>query len=200
MKKGTIIGKRQIVLAVLVAALGVAVWLNMKYASTDGGFDITGALDSSKYLGDAQYVNNPSVESATSETASEGAGESSAVQTGAEEGDYFAEARKSREDTRNQALELLQDTLADVKADSAAKEKAVEEAAEIAARMDKETSIENLLKAKGFADAVVMIGDSDVNVVVKAEELISSQTMQIQDAVQSQTEVELGNIKIVSVK
>lgn len=196
MKKGSIIGKRQIVLAVLVAALGVAVWLNMKYASTDGGFDITGALDSSKYLGDAQYVNNPSVEDVTSIVS--GGDASSAVQTGAAENDYFAEARKNREDTRKEALELLQDTLADVKSDSAAKEKAVEKAAEIASRMDKESAIENLLKAKGFEDAVVMIGDSDVNVIVKADELISSQTMQIQDAVQSQTTVDLNNIKIVS--
>lgn len=199
MKKGSIIGKRQIVLAVLVAALGVAVWLNMKFASTDGGFDITGALNSSKYLGDAQYVANPSVDQSGGASSVVESGESTLPANGTQE-DYFANARKEREDTRKEALELLQDTLADVKSDSAAKEKAVEKAAEIAARMDKETSIENLLKAKGFADAVVMIGDSDVNVVVKAEELVTSQTMQIQDAVQSQAKVELNNIKIVSVK
>ena len=198
MKKGSIIGKRQIVLAVLVAALGVAVWLNMKYASTDGGFDIAG-LNSSKYLGDAQYVGNPNVDEPDESTPSEGTGESTEP-TGDSGGDYFAEARKNREDTRTAALELLQDTLADVKSDSAAKEKAVEKAADIALRMDKETSIENLLKAKGFADVVVMIGDSDVNVVVKGDELISSQTMQIQDAVLSQSKVDLNNIKIVAVK
>lgn len=200
MKKGSIIGKRQIVLAVLVAALGVAVWLNMKFASTDGGFDITGALNSSKYLGDAQYVGNPSVDQSGGETAPTGEDGESTLPTSGSQEDYFTNARKDRENTRKEALELLQDTLTDVKSDSAAKEKAVEKAAEIAARMDKETSIENLLKAKGFADAVVMIGDSDVNVVVKAEELVTSQTMQIQDAVQSQTKVELNNIKIVSVK
>ena len=200
MKKGSIIGKRQIVLAVLVAALGVAVWLNMKFASTDGGFDITGALNSSKYLGDAQYVANPSVDASGGESSGAGEGGESTLPTNGSQGEYFANARKDREDARKQALELLQDTLADVKSDSAAKEKAVEKAAEIAARMDKEASIENLLKAKGFADAVVMIGDSDVNVVVKAESLVTSQTMQIQDAVQSQTKVELNNIKIVSVK
>ncbi|MCI8360521.1 MAG: SpoIIIAH-like family protein [Clostridiales bacterium] len=200
MKKGSIIGKRQIVLAVLVAALGVAVWLNMKFASTDGGFDITGALNSSKYLGDAQYVANPSVDSSGGETSGAGEGGESTLPANGSQGEYFANARKDREDARKQALELLQDTLADVKSDSAAKEKAVEKAAEIAARMDKEASIENLLKAKGFADAVVMIGDSDVNVVVKAESLVTSQTMQIQDAVQSQAKVDLNNIKIVSVK
>lgn len=202
MKKGSIIGKRQIVLAVLVAALGVAVWLNMKYASTDGGFDVTGALNSSKYLGDAQYVNNASVDQSTeSVTTSAAAGESTAQTTAGAEDDYFAEARENRENTRKEALELIQDTLSDAQADSAAKEQAVEQAAAIASRMDKEAAIENLLKAKDFADALVMIGDSDVNVVVKAEgELISSQTMQIQDAVQSQTDVELDHIKIVSVK
>ena len=120
MKKGSIIGKRQIVLAVLVAALGVAVWLNMKYASTDGGFDVTGALNSSKYLGDAQYVNNASVEQSTeSVTTSAADGESTAQTTAAAEDDYFAEARENRENTRKEALELIQDTLSDAQADSA---------------------------------------------------------------------------------
>ena len=33
MKKGTILGKSQIILAVMVIALGAAVWFNVKYSS-----------------------------------------------------------------------------------------------------------------------------------------------------------------------
>lgn len=189
MKKGAIIGKRQMVLAVLVFALGVAVWLNMKYASADGGFDITGALNSSKHLGDAQYVNNPSVESSSSDAAATGTTP-----------DYFTTARADREKARKDAVALLEETISDVKTDSAAKEKAIADVAAVASRIEKEASIETLIKAKGFSDAVVVISDTDVNVVVKGDQLIASQTMQIQDIVQSQTDVKLDNIKIVTVK
>ena len=59
MKKGAIIGKRQVLLAVLVVALSAAVYLNWQFSQNDGQYDITGALTSStSYLGDVQYVGN----------------------------------------------------------------------------------------------------------------------------------------------
>ena len=48
MKKSVIIGKRQIVLAVLVVALGAAVYLNWRFAGADGGLDITCLLYTSR--------------------------------------------------------------------------------------------------------------------------------------------------------
>mgnify|MGYP003434890052 CR=1 FL=1 len=68
---------------------------------------------------------------------------------------------------------------------------------EVAERMEKEASIETLIKAKGFEKVVAVIGDKDVTVIVSAEALLPSQTLQIQDAVTSQTEISLQNIKIV---
>lgn len=189
MKKGVIVGKRQIVLAVLVFALGAAVWLNMKYASSSGGFDITGALNSSKNLGDAQYVNNPNTE-----------GQTSSDENTASESEYFRNARQERENSRREAVELIQETISNVKADSQTKENALQKAADIALRIEKEASIESLLKAKGFEESLAIIGDNDVNVVVKGENLLSSQTLQIQDVVLSQVDVPLDNIKIVTVK
>ena len=44
------------------------------------------------------------------------------------------------------------------------------------------------------------MGDNDITVVVKADELLPSQILQIQDAVISQTEISLENIKIVNKK
>ena len=50
MKKSMIIGKRQMVLAGLVFALAIAVWLNMNYAAKEGGFDaFTSSLFISPY-------------------------------------------------------------------------------------------------------------------------------------------------------
>ena len=73
MKKGKVFGKSQIVVAVMLLALGGAIWLNMKYTPSSG-----------KYLGEASYVS--------------GKNSVSAVETSAKAekatGDYFTEVKK----------------------------------------------------------------------------------------------------------
>ena len=82
MKKGAIIGKRQILLAVLVVALSAAVYLNWQFSKNGGEYDITGALSSTtSYLGDVQYVGNPG-DTTVSEAQSAD--------------NYFAQAREDR--------------------------------------------------------------------------------------------------------
>lgn len=179
MKKGKVFGKSQVVLALMVLALGAAVWLNMKFSSSE------------KYLGEATYV------SSQNEISSE------AVQTSAkaeEDADYFETARKDRQKVLSEAQETVEETLKSANATDAEREKAFETVNQIAARVEKANNIETLLKAKGFNDAVVVIGDSDVNVVVKSDGITTAQTLQIQDIVTAQTEIPLGNIKIVTVK
>ena len=100
----------------------------------------------------------------------------------------------------SEAQETVEETLKSANATDAEREKAFETVNQIAARVEKANNIETLLKAKGFNDAVVVIGDSDVNVVVKSDGITTAQTLQIQDIVTAQTEIPLGNIKIVTVK
>ena len=66
--------------------------------------------------------------------------------------------------------------------------------------MEQENNIETLLKAKGFEKVVVVINDTGITVVVKSEGLTSGQTLQIQDIVTTETNIELSNIKIIPVK
>ena len=186
MKKGTIVGKRQIVLAVLILALAAAVWLNMKYSAANGGFNIAGTDNSSKVLGQTQYVN-------------EEAENGSAVETSAKS-DYFQTARADRTAAREQAVELLKDSIGDVSLAAATKQAAVESLSIIAKRIENEASIESLIKAKGFPDAVAIIGDEGITVIVNCDELLSSETLQIQDIVTAQTGLTLEKIKIVTVK
>lgn len=182
MKKGRVFGKRQITLAVMVLALAAAVWFNMKYSISTGDKDAA-----SKYLGEAEYVSNDDTQSAI-ETAAKA------------EQDYFSTVRQERAKTRNEAVELLEDTINDATLSDAVKTEAVSRKAEITTQMENEAAVESLLKAKGFNNAVVIIGDSDVNIVVKGDELTKAETIQIQDAAQSQTGFSLENIKIVTVK
>lgn len=179
MKKGKVFGKHQVVLALMVLALGCAVWLNMKFSSTE------------KYLGEATYVSSNSSSS----------GE--AVQTAAKldtNEDYFTSARKDRQAALDESQQTVEETLKSADITDAERKSALDELNKISARIEKANNIETLLKAKGFPEAVAVIGDSDVNIVVKSEGITTAQTLQIQDIVTAQTEVALSNIKIVTVK
>lgn len=178
MKKGKVFGRHQVVLALMVLALGAAVWLNMKFTSNE------------KYMGEATFVSDDDVAS----------GE--AVQTSAkvEDTDFFETAKKDRQKALDEAQELVEETLKSANATDDERQTALNATSQIASRIEKANNIETLLKAKGFEKAVVIIGDSDVSVVVKSEGITTTQTLQIQDIVTSHTEIALSNIKIVSVK
>lgn len=179
MKKGKVFGKHHVVLALMVLALCAAVWLNMKFSSTE------------KYLGQATLVNDSEVAS----------GE--AIQTAAKaesSEDYFETAKKDRQKALDEAQEIVEETLKSANATQSERDAALKTTTAIATRVEKANNIETLLKAKGFSKAVVVIGESDVSVVVKSEGITTAQTLQIQDIVTAQTEIPLSNIKIVTIK
>lgn len=187
MKKGAIIGKRQVLLAVLVVALSAAVYLNWQFSQNGGEYDITGALSSTtSYFGDVQYVGN------TGDTT---------VSEAQSANSYFEQARKDRAAARQEGLQILKDIISNVKSDSSAVEQATADAVQLAKDADTESVIENLVKAKGFTECVAVIKDGQVNVIVQvADQLLSSDMLQIQDIAATQTGFGLDNIKIIEVK
>lgn len=62
-----------------------------------------------------------------------------------------------------------------------------------------EANIESLIRAKGYEDAVVMIGDDSVNAVVAPPEggLQAEDVTVIKDIIISETGMSAGQIKIV---
>ncbi len=178
MKKGKVFGKGQAVLALMVLALGAAVWLNMKFSS------------SNKYLGEATYVSNQDKTSSAAYTS---------AKTDAKT-DYFADAQKGRKTALEKSKKAVEEIIDTDKLTDEDKATAMQKINELASRIEKESNIETLLKAKGFEKAVVVIGDKNINVVVKSDGLTTAQTLQIQDIVTSESEIDLSNIKIVTVK
>lgn len=178
MKKGKVLGKGQITVAVMLVALGAAIWLNTKYLPSD-----------TKYLGEASYV------SATDE--------GDAVETAAKadktDSDYFETAKKEREETREKAKETVEELLDSKSLTEEDKKSALSKIEKLGADIEKENNIENLLKAKGFEKTLAIIGDNGITIVVKSEGLTSVQTLQIQDIVTNETEIALNNIKIIPV-
>lgn len=182
MKKGKVFSKKHIVSAVLVVCLAGAVWLNMKFSS----FGIVPDNTASKDLSDSQYYDK-----------STNLGE--AVQTGGAV-DKVTTARNERNSKRNETVEELGELIKQSSGDETAKNDALKQLNLIAERITNEASIETVIKAKGFSDALVLISDEGVTVIVPSEGLLTSETLQIQDAVTSQIKIDLEKIKIIAVK
>ncbi len=68
---------------------------------------------------------------------------------------------------------------------------------EIVANMELETTLEGLLVAKGFEDAIVTFGTTSVNIVVKDTELTQAKVAQILDVVTTETQYTAGEVKII---
>lgn len=176
MKKGKVFTKGHLTVAVMVVALGAAIWLNSKYLPA-----------STKYLGEASYVSTSSDEDS--------------VQTSAKvETDYFTTAKSDREKSRKEAIETIEETLNSDKLTDEDKKTAISKTEEIAENLKTEINIENLLKAKGFEKALAIISDEEINIVISSDGLTTANTLQIQDIVTSQTKIDLSKIKIIPIK
>lgn len=115
---------------------------------------------------------------------------------------YFAEARLTRQLSRDEALELLQTAAASESASQETIDSAMNAISAMASCSMQETQIENLLIAKEFADCVVYIGNDAITVAVPApEEGLSEEAVaRITDIISSETEYEAAQLSIIEVK
>ena len=181
-------GKKQLVLASLVLALGAAVYLNWQFAGTNR-LPVGDSSSESSQLGAAQLVNNTYVETVNDDLEANGDAESAS-------GDALSQARIDRQNSRDEALELLDGVMESVESDSAAKQQAVEEASAIAQNILDESNVETLLEAKGYKDCVAYITGEECSVVV-AGTVEEADTLIVQEIVMDQTGLTADKIKII---
>ena len=67
-------------------------------------------------------------------------------------------------------------------------------------RAEKETTIEGVLRARGFEDAVATVGANSANVLVRREALTQRESAVILELVMRETGLTGGNVKIIPVK
>ena len=173
-----IIGKKHIILACLTLILGVAIYMNYAFASTE---EITSAdlpADSAEAAnyGDAAFVS--------------AGGES----------DYFSQVRIARMTSRDEAAETLAAIMGG--GDLSDEETATYtiEAVNLSKLSESESTIESLIKAQGFDDCVVYLNGSTANIVVKTEGLVPSEAAQIKDILLTEVTIPAENIRIFEVK
>lgn len=185
-----IFGKKQILLATLVLALGIAIYLNWQFSKSDSDFTVTANVEAAeeKNYGDAKFVSN------SEDTATLTEGEEIASE------DYFTEARYKRQKSRDEAVETLQKIFSDTNITDDEKNDAMMTAANLATAIDTESNIESLVKAKGFSDCIAYIDEGKASIVVKSEGLLDNEVAQIKDIIIRESKASAQNISIVPVK
>ena len=112
---------------------------------------------------------------------------------------YFAETRQRKDVARSEAIELLNGLISNQSSTPEARSNAQNQITALARNIEREAIIESLIRARGIEEAVVFIDDTNVSVVVKADELTSAQVAQIQDIVIGQTGVRSERIRISNI-
>lgn len=110
---------------------------------------------------------------------------------------YFSAAAINREKSRDEALQTLQVIVDSAEEFPETRDKALSEILEIASSIEIETTVEEMIKAKGFEDCVAIISGDNINVIVKSEGLLTSEVAQITDIVKGETGYSAENIRIV---
>lgn len=187
--------KRQLTLLTLVVALGVAVYLNWEYAKTDAPFALqeTSAAVQSEDAAEAQPVVEPLPD--------KNYGDAQLVN--AEETDeYFEQARLTRSKTRDEALDKLQSALKKAELTDEEKNALTADLSAVIDSITMESDIENMVKAKGFADCVAFIDGEKISLAVKtgSEGLDKSEVAQLRDIILGKMQTEAKNISVVEVK
>lgn len=182
-----IIGKKQIVLAGLTVLLGVAVYVNYLYSTADVSIADSESREASNY-GDVRFVSSQNV----------GGQEINVSSTDSDA--YFAQARLDKQQSRDEAVEVLQSFY--FGGDSTADELEViaRDVAAVSSYIETESRVENLLKAQGFTEALCYLSDSAANVIVKTEGLDTAQAAQIKSTLLGEIAIPAENITIVEIK
>ena len=111
--------------------------------------------------------------------------------------DFYAGYRADRQSSRETAIMYYDSIIASADSSAEAKTLATQSRQELIDAMEKELIIEGLIKGAGFEDVVLTTTSENINVVVKAANLSSSDVAKIATIVQQQTNKSLDNIKII---
>ena len=185
--------KRNAVVVTMGVLVLCAAALNWKYAGGQGADAAAEAEPAgTKILGEAALVSGQE----TGEDGTEAVDETG-VYTGS---DYFASARLTRQQARDNAISLLQEAADQENAGESVANEASEGIQVLASYTMKEAQVENLVTAKGYRDCVAFMGEDGVSVVVSTDsgELTAEDVAKITDITVSETGCDPAGIKIMA--
>lgn len=181
--------KKNLVAAAVLVTVCAGIYVNWLYTEENVATNLADTLDAEKVMSDDML-------DLSEDMAAIASGED--VQTTAT--DYFAAVRLSRQQARDNAVNLLQEAMA-YTGDTKEAESAVE-LEEIVQTALSEAQIESLIIAKGYADCVAYMTGEGISVAVSAPEggLQEQDVAVIADIVMAQSDYDLDDIRVVEVQ
>ena len=192
--------KRNAVIVVVLLFVCAAVYLNWSYNNQWGAADkaMVNAEDAAMLQADKEYEAAILKGREDVETDAGGGDEQgSAIMS-----DYFASARLTRQQSRDEALGLLQQAASAETASQEIIDSAMNGIAVMAGYSMREMQVENLLIAKDFDECVVSLSADTCTIAVPApiEGLSAAAVARITDIVMTETGLSATQIKVIEVK
>lgn len=183
--------KKNMVAAAILMTVCAGIYVNWLYTEEQSTATLTETLDAEKVMSEDGLV-------LSDDMAALAAGED--VQTTAS--DYFAAVRLSRQQARDNAVELLQEAMAYSGQDGGKDVESAMELEEIVQTALSEAQIESLIIAKGYQDCVAYMSGEGISVAVASPEggLQEQDVAVIADIVMSQSDYSLEDIRVVEVQ
>lgn len=173
--------KRNILVVVVLLCVCAAVYLNWSYNKQMTGEDASA---------DAALAGQKSAEEQTVSGSDDYITE------------YFAQARLTRQQSRDKAMDLLEQAASSETASQETIDGAMDSIAAMANYSMQETQIENLILAKNFSDCVAFMSSDGITLAVPApaEGLAAEDVAKITDTIISETNYTAAQLKIIEVK
>lgn len=114
---------------------------------------------------------------------------------------YFTQYRSERLTTRNEELVQLDAIIASAEVNSIEHSEALSMKINLTEITEKEMLLENLIKAYGFEDVVVVIGleSENINVIAKSPEITTDDAIKIYSVIAEETSASPENVKIIPI-
>ncbi len=169
------IGKKTVIVAVCVLLVGVAVLLNVILWNVP--------------TNDTKLTPNDAALSGAEKVPGDQA---------AADSSYFAEMVLSRNQARDEAIEVLSGVLNSDTAVAEMKADAQSQINRIATDMEREANIEALIASKGLGESVAVISGDSANIIVRLADMTEAQVSQISEIVYEQSGIIPANLKIIN--
>lgn len=172
--------KKNLMAAAVLLVVCAGIYINWMYSNAESVDDLTDILDSDAVMSPDGLDMNVGGENTVT--------------------DYFAAVRLSRQEARDQAVNLLQEAMAYGSGNE--QESSNEQLEQIVQTALCEAQIESLVIAKGYTDCVAYMSESGISVAVAAPEggMKNEDIAVIADIVITQSGFEMEAIRVVEVQ
>lgn len=192
--KMLVLRKRQVAAVSLILLIGIAGYLNMAIRSGEADPNISVMYnEASKRLGEAKMVNATETENKDTE-------EGVKNNTESVSSEYFKNAKAEREKKRSESIETLSEIVNASGSDKSAKASAQAQIEQLVKFTECELAAENMIRAKGYGDCIVFMGENVTSVAVSTNGLNEIDAAVITELVTNGGEVQAEQVKIVEIK